>query len=67
MNEEDKGANMDWIQALTVMGVLGGFLVYHANRVDNQIIALNQRIEGINQRLDQLYGMFIDLLKEGKK
>lgn len=51
---------MEWIQVLTIIGVIGGFLIYHANRVDNQVLATNQR-------MDQLYNMFVDLLKEGKK
>lgn len=57
---------MGWMQVLSIIGanlaifsILGGFLVYHANRMDIQLIATNQR-------MDQLYTMFIDLLKEGK-
>ncbi len=87
---------MDWTQVVTIIGVLGAFAIYHANRVDaqittienqfvalnqkldnqintinqkldNQINTMNQRLDQSNQRLDQLYTMFIDLLKEGRK
>jgi hypothetical protein len=71
---EKRGKDMEWMQVMTIIGVLGAFAIYHANRVDaqittieNQFVALNQRLDNQSNRLDQLYNMFIDLVKEGKK
>lgn len=41
-----------------------------SNRMDGQDVKFNslaQRLDGHAMRIDQLYHMFIDLLKEGKK
>ncbi len=57
---------MDWTQAITVIGVLGSFIFWLFNKLDSDIKTSNQRIDSQNQRIDQLYQMFIDLLKEKK-
>jgi len=58
---------MDWIQAITIIGVLGGFMLYQFNRLDNDIKSANDRQDAQMARIDQLYSMFVDLLKKGKK
>jgi hypothetical protein len=50
---------MDWIQTFTIIGVLGSFTFWLFTKLDSDVRASNQRI-------DQLYQMFIDLLKEKK-
>ena len=57
---------MDWIQAFTIIGVLGAFTFWLFTKLDNDIKSQNQRVDAQVQRIDQLYGMFVDLLKERK-
>lgn len=51
---------MDWTQAFAIIGSLGAFTFWLFTKLDADIRASNQRV-------DQLYQMFIELLKEGKK
>jgi hypothetical protein len=62
---------MDWVQTFTIIGVLGGFLFFILQRLEKDmdkmntnIDASNRRLDGHAQRIDQLYHMFVDLLKE---
>jgi len=48
---------MDWLQTITIIGTLGTFTFWLFSKLDADIRASNQRV-------DQLYQMFIDLLKE---
>lgn len=57
---------MDWIQAFTIIGVLGAFTFWLFTKLDNDIKSVATRMEQQNTRIDQLYQMFIDLVKEGK-
>jgi hypothetical protein len=50
---------MDWIQVFTIIGSLGAFTFWLFTKLDADI-------RNSNQRIDQLYQMFIDLLKERK-
>lgn len=54
---------MDWIQVFTIIGVLGGFMFWQMNKIHDDISALNRRMDGHAQRIDQLYSMFVDLIK----
>lgn len=72
---------MDWIQVVTIIGVnialfaaLATLMVWVVNKLDSDIKGIctrmdkaDSRFESHAQRIDQLYRMFIDLLKEGKK
>lgn len=58
---------MDWIQVITIIGTLGAFTFWLFTKLDADIRASNCDIRASNQRVDQLYQMFIDLLKEGRK
>jgi hypothetical protein len=51
---------MDWIQVITIIVTLGTFMFWMLNKLDSDI-------KSSNQRVDQLYQMFIDLLRDGKK
>ena len=64
---------MDWIQSFTIIGILGGFMFFILKRLEKDIDKINQnmdrtgrRLNNHAQRIDQLYKMFIDLLKEKK-
>ncbi len=57
---------MDWIQAITIIGVLGGFFFWQTNKLDNDMKAIASRLDGHATRIDQLYKMFVDLIKEKK-
>lgn len=57
---------MDWIQTLSIIATVLG-TAYYIHRDVKQDIALQiGRIDQANARVDQLYNMFIDLLKEKK-
>jgi len=57
---------MDWIQVLTIIGVMGAFNFYMFNKLDVDIKAQGTRMDAQVARIDQLYHMFVDLLKQGK-
>lgn len=64
---------MDWIQAITIIGVnialiaaLATLLVWTVNKLDMDVKSLGNRLDGHATRIDQMYKMFIDLLKEKK-
>jgi biopolymer transport protein ExbB/TolQ len=50
---------MDWAQVFTIIGVLGAITLYFFNKLDSDVRSQMARI-------DQLYQMFVDLLKEKK-
>jgi len=50
---------VDWIQVFTIVGSLSVFMFWIFSKLDADI-------RGSNQRVDQLYQMFVDLLKEKK-
>lgn len=50
---------MDWSQAIAIIGSLGAFTFWLFTKLDADIRASNQRV-------DQLYQMFIELLKDKK-
>lgn len=65
---------MEWIQTLTIIGVnlaligcIGTLIIWAMNKLDGDIKTLGARLDGHAQRIDQLYVMFVDLLKEVKK
>jgi len=64
---------MDWTQAFTIIGALGAFTFWLFTKLDNDIKTLSARLDSQAhrmdaqaQRTDQLYQMFVDLLKERK-
>lgn len=61
---------MDWLQTLTIIGVLGSFTMWIFNRLDTDIKSLSSDLKNDmrtqNERIDRLYQMFVDLLKEKK-
>jgi len=65
---------MEWSQVLTIVGVNTGLIaalitiiVWMVNKLDNDVKSVCSRLDGHATRIDQLYHMFIDLLKEGRK
>lgn len=72
---------MDWIQVATIIGVniavfavLATLIVWAVNKLDADVKSLNtdvkaigSRLDGHANRIDQLYRMFVDLVKEGRK
>jgi hypothetical protein len=71
---------MEWTQVLTIIGVnvaligaLAVLLVWVVTKLDNDVKSISQsvdklaaRLDGHATRIDQLYKMFVDLLKEQK-
>ena len=58
---------MDWTQAFAIIGSLGTFMFWGFTKLDNDIKSANARQDAQMLRIDQLYSMYIDLLKEGRK
>jgi len=65
---------MNWAQILTIAGLnlsmfvaLAGLVIWTVNKHDSEIKSINGRLDGHASRIDQLYQMFVDLLKETKK
>ncbi len=58
---------MDWVQTLSIMATVIASAYYMHRDVQQDIAAQTARIDQINARTDQLYEMFIDLVKEGRK
>jgi len=50
---------MDWTQAITIIGVLDAFIFWLFAKLDSNI-------KNSNDRMEQLYQMFVVLLKEKK-
>jgi hypothetical protein len=64
---------MDWTQACTIIGInialfgaLATLTIWAVNKLDADINGISGRLDGHAMRIDQLYRMFIDLLKERK-
>lgn len=55
------------MQVVAIIGSLGGLMVYFLQRIEKDVDKLGARLDGHAQRIDQLYVMFVDLLKEVKK
>jgi hypothetical protein len=72
---------MDWTQTITIIGVMGALFSVFAtmmywlvSRLDSDIKAIGSdvksctaRLDGHAMRIDQLYKIIVDLLKEGRK
>ncbi len=65
---------MDWIQVITIIGcnialfaALATLMVWVVNKLDADVKSLGTHLDGHAMRIDQLYKMFVDLLKESKK
>ena len=64
---------MDWTQTYTIIGTMAalfaiiiGLMIYLFTRLDSDINKLTNRLDRHASRIDQLYQMFIDLLKAAK-
>lgn len=71
---------MEWNQVYTIVGVnialigaLAALIVWVVTKLDNDVKSISQsvdklgaRLDGHALRIDQLYKMFVDLLKEKK-
>lgn len=63
----------NWTQVYTIIGVnialFGLFttvIIWLVNKIDSDVKSLGNRLDGHATRIDQLYKMFVDLLKERK-
>lgn len=72
MSWEQTGAVLGLI--IAVLAIFSGFLMWVASRIDadvksigSKVDSIAKRLDGHASRIDQLYQMFIDLLKENKK
>lgn len=68
---------MDWVQVITIILSLAGVTYWFKSELEKDIQRIDTDIKGLAQKLDietkaqtartdQLYQMFIDLLKEGR-
>lgn len=68
---------MDWTQTGVILGaisVFSGVTIWFFTKVDSDIKGIGERVDklanrldGHASRIDQLYKMFVDLLKEGRR
>jgi len=58
---------MDWVQTISIIVTVIASAFYIHREVHEDINAANARADIQSQRIDQLYNMFVDLLKEGRK
>lgn len=65
---------MDWTQTYTIIGVnialiglLATIMIFAINRIHNDVGALLRRLDSHATRIDQLYRMFVDLVKQKNK
>lgn len=72
---------MGWEQVATIIGVNVGVLaivctliIWAVNKIDSDVKGIwsrmdkmDSKFESHSARIDQLYKMFVDLIKEGKK
>jgi hypothetical protein len=77
LRKEIKENDMEWAQILTLIGfniafvaVISTLIIWVVNKLDTdiknvsiQVESLTKRLDGHAMRIDQLYHMFIDLLK----
>ena len=64
---------MDWLQLGTLIGVIVGsvvglttVIIWMTNKIDSDVKSLGTRLDSHAQRIDQLYTMFVDLVKSVK-
>ena len=57
---------MDWTQAFAIIGATGAFTLWAYSKLDSDIKSIGNRLDQQGARIDQLYQMFIDLLKDRK-
>lgn len=52
---------------IAMFAALATLVVWTVTKHGNEIDALGRRLDGHASRIDQLYQMFVDLIKEGRK
>jgi hypothetical protein len=57
---------MEWIQTISIILTVLGTGYYLHREVKEDINVQTSRVDQANSRIDQLYQMFVDLLKERK-
>ncbi len=62
---------MEWIHVLTIIfsqaSIMSGILFWFMSDIKSDIKKVEDDLRNQNSRIDQLYQMFVDLLKEGRK
>jgi len=64
---------MDWTQAATIIGInialfgaIATLIVWTVNKLDADIKGISTRLDGHAQRIDQVYGIILQMLKDKK-
>jgi hypothetical protein len=64
---------MDWNQLWTIIGVnialvasMATLVIWAVSKMDADVKSIGNRLDGHATRIDQLYQMFVDLVKEKK-
>jgi hypothetical protein len=58
---------MDWLQVLMIIGSMFGSAYYIHREVQADIKCQAERTDAANARIDTLYTMFYDLIREVRK
>jgi len=64
---ENKASWVTHLEFIVIFITLLSIFFSLDSKIEQQCISANSRIDQTNARLDQLYTMFIDLVKEQKK
>lgn len=57
---------MDWLQVLTIIGALGGFILWSHSKLDADISKVDEKIESAHRRMDGLYQTIVSMQSEIK-
>lgn len=64
---------MEWAQVFTFLGInialfgaMATLVIWAVNKTDNDVKSIGSRLDGHAQRIDQLYGIIVQMLKEKK-
>ena len=49
-----------------ILGVLVPLIIWSVNKLDNDIKSMNTRLDGHAQRIDQIYSVILQMLKDRK-
>lgn len=68
------GNKMEWGQVATIIGVnaaliglLATMIIWSVSKMDSDVKAAVSRLDGHAARIDQIYGVILAMLKDGKK
>lgn len=56
---------MEWFQVFMIIASFAGFMTWIRNDLHSSSERLDAHVRDTNKRLDEMYRMFVDLIKNG--